>query len=152
MIRRGRVRRSVVALLVAMLLPFAACGGDESASYCSDLQKDRKEIANMLASGSPSALLGNLPMLHDLADKSPQDLDDEWQTFLGALDGLDKAIKDAGVEPDDFKDGKPPAGLSAADKKAIADAANQIGTEGVVQAATGIEQQARDVCKINLGI
>ena len=152
MIRRDRACRSVLALLVALLLPLAACGGDESASYCSDLQKDRKEIADMLESGSPSALLGNLPMLHDLADKSPRDLVDEWQTFLGALDGLDKAIEDAGVEPEDFKDGKPPDRLSAADRKAITDAANQIGTEEVVRAASGIEQQARDVCKINLGI
>jgi hypothetical protein len=141
-----------VALLVAVLLPLAACGGDRSANYCSDLQKDRKQIADMLESGSPSALLGNLPMLHDLADRSPQDLVDEWQTFLGAVDGLDKAIKDAEVKPEAFKVGKPPPGLSAADKKAITDAANQMGTDEVVQAASGIEQQARDVCKINLGI
>ena len=80
----------------------------------------------MLESSSPSALLGNLPMLHDLGDRSPRDLVDEWQTFLGALNGLDKAIKDAGVEPGDFEDGKPPAGLSVAEQKAIADAAGQM--------------------------
>ena len=69
-------------------------------------------------------------MLRDLADKSPEDLADEWQTFIGALDGLDQAIEDAGVKASDFKDGKPPAGLSAADQKAIADAAGQIGDRG----------------------
>ncbi len=152
MTRRDRFHRSVVALVVAMLLPLAACGEDQSATYCTDLQQHRKQLADMLESSSPSALLGNLPMLHDLGDKSPRDLVDEWQTFLGALNGLDEAIKDAGVEPGDFEDGKPPAGLSVAEKKAIADAANQMSTEDVVQAASGIEQQARDVCKLNLGL
>ena len=93
----------------------------------------------------------NLPMLRDLAEKAPDDLADEWQTFLGALEGLDKALKDAGVKPSDFKDGKPPAGLSAADQKAIADAAGQIGSDEVVAGRLRIEQQARDVCKVNLG-
>jgi hypothetical protein len=34
----------------------------------------------------------------------------------------------------------------------VADAANQLGTDDVVAAATGIEQQARDVCKVNFGL
>ena len=91
-------------------------------------------------------------MLHDLAEKSPRDLTDEWQVFLRALDDLDQAIKDAGVKPSDFEDGKPPAGLSAAETKAITDAASRIRTDDVVQASSGIEQQGRDVCKVNLGL
>jgi hypothetical protein len=109
-------------------------------------------MADMVSSTSASALLSHLPMLHDLSEKSPDDLADEWQVFLGALDDLDKALEDAGVKPSDFVDGKPPAGLSAADRKAIADAASQIRTDEVVQAASGIEQQGRDVCKVNFGI
>ena len=80
----------------------------------------------MVDSGSPTALLRNLPMLHDLADKAPEDLTDEWQTFLGALEGLDRALNDAGVEPADFQGGQPPTGLSAAHRKPIVDAASQI--------------------------
>ena len=71
----------------------------------------------MLDSESSSALLGNLPMLRDLAEKSPDDLSDEWQTYLRAIEGLDKAIKDAGVKPSDFDGGKAPAGLSKADQQ-----------------------------------
>ena len=106
----------------------------------------------MLESESSSALLGNLPMLHDLAEKSPDDLSDDWQTYLRAVEGLDDAIKDAGVKPSDFNGGKAPSGLSQADQKAIAEAAGQITTEEVITAASGIEQQARDVCKVNLGL
>ena len=90
--------------------------------------------------------------LASVRGEAPEDLTDEWQVFLGALDGLDQAIKDAGVKPSDFEDGKPPADLSASDKKAIVDAASQIQTEQVVEASSGIEQQGRDVCKVNLGL
>jgi hypothetical protein len=91
-------------------------------------------------------------MLRELSEKSPDDLADEWETFLTAIEGLDQAIERAGVKPSDFEDGKAPPGLSVKDKKAIAEAAGQITTEEVITAATGIENQARDVCKVNLGL
>ena len=71
---------------------------------------------------------------------------------MGALDDLEKALKDAGVEPSDFEDGKPPAGLSAAHRTAITDAADQLASDDVAQAAGGIEQEGRDVCKVNFGV
>jgi hypothetical protein len=145
-----RRRRGVAALVVAVLLPLTGCAG--GGGYCSDVEQHRKQIADMIGSGSPSALLDNLPMLRDLAEQSPDDLADEWQTLIRALDGLDDAIRAAGVKPSDFEDGKPPVGLGVTDQKAIADAAGQIGADDVVQATSGIEQQARDVCKVNLGI
>ncbi len=149
---RPRLRALGAALALALLVPVAGCGGNSFDDYCNDLKTHRKEMSEMLNSTSPSALLSHLPMLHDLAEKSPKDLADEWQVFLGALDGLDRAIKDAGVKPSDFKGGKPPAGLSAADRKAVADAASQIATEEVSRAASGIEQEGRDVCKVNVGL
>jgi len=145
------MRRLVTAAAAALLLLLAGCG-DPTEDYCSELKKDRKEFAEMLESESSSALLGNLPMLRDLAEKSPEDLSDEWQTYLRAIEGLDQAIERAGVKPSDFDDGKPPDGLSEGDKLAIADAAGQITTDEVIAAASGIEQQARDVCKVNLGL
>ncbi|MCW2763078.1 MAG: hypothetical protein JWR85_3279 [Marmoricola sp.] len=145
------MRGSAAALVVALLLPLTGCG-DTTGGYCSALDADRKQIADMIGSDSPSALLDGLPMLRDLAAKAPDDLTDEWQTYLGALGGLDDALEKAGVKPSDFDAGKPPAGLSAAEQKAIADAATAVGTQEVVDASSGIEQQARDVCKVNLGL
>jgi hypothetical protein len=145
------MRRLVIAGVAVLLLPLAGCG-DPTEDYCSQLREDRKEFAEMLDSESSSALLGNLPMLRDLAEKSPDDLSDEWQTYVRAIEGLDKAIKDAGVKPSDFNGGKAPSGLSKEDQQAIAEAAGQITTQEVIEAASGIEQQARDVCKVNLGL
>ena len=149
---RARLRPVLVVLTLAVLVPLTGCGGNEYDSYCGDLKRHQKEMSEMIDSTSPSALLSHLPMLHDLADKSPKDLADEWQVSVSALDSLEKAIKKAGVKPSDFVDGKPPAGLNAADKQAIADAASQVRSDDVVQAASGIEQEGRDVCKVNLGL
>ena len=145
------MRRLAAVVAAVMLFSLTGCG-DPTEDYCSQLREDRKEFAEMLESQSSSALLGNLPMLRELSEKSPDDLKDEWQTYLRAIEGLDQAIDDAGVKPSDFDDGKPPSDLSEADQKAIAEAAGQITTEEVIAAASGIEQQARDVCKINLGL
>jgi hypothetical protein len=152
MSRTGRsIRRAVAALALAALLPLTGCG-DPEANYCSDLEKSRKQLAEMVESGSASALISNLPLLRDLADAAPSDVADEWQTFLGALDGLADTLREADVKPSEFKGGKAPAGLSAAERKAVTDAANQLGSDDVVAAAGGIEQQARDVCKVNFGL
>lgn len=145
------VRTGAAALALAVLLPLSGCG-EQGADYCSDLEQSRRQLADMVESGSASALLGNLPLLRKLADAAPSDVADEWQTFLGALDGLADTLREVGVKPSQFTDGKPPSGLDAADRQAVSDAANQLGTDDVVAAATGIEQQARDVCKVNLGL
>ncbi len=150
--RSGPAPGLAVALGGALLLTLTGCGQSRIESYCSDLSAHRREMADMIDSSSSTALLGHLSMLHDLADKAPEDLTDEWQTFVGALDNLDAAIRDAGLEPSDFHDGKPPDSLGAGPRKSIADAADQVRAEDVVRAAGGIEQQARDVCKINLGL
>ena len=137
-------------MVLVLLASLAGCGENSIESYCSDLREHRKEMAEMIESTSPSALLSHLPMLRDLAAQAPRDLEDEWRVFVGALDNLDDAIRGAGVKPSDFEDGKPPAGLSTAERRAIQDAANQIRTDEVVEAASGIEQQGRDVCKVNI--
>ncbi len=147
---RRRLLGAVLALSV--VVPAAGCGQDPIESYCEDLSAHRKQIAEMLDSSSPGALFSRLDLLHDLAEKSPSDLQDEWQVFLDAVEGLQEALKDAGVKASDFDAGKPPAGLAAADRKAITEAADQLASDDVVAAASGIEQQARDVCKINLGL
>ena len=148
----GRLRLLGAALALTLLVPLAGCGGNSIDDYCSDLKAHQKEMADMIDSTSPTSLLSHLPMLHDLAEKSPDDLTDEWQVFLTALDSLEKAIKKAGVKASDFENGKPPAGLSAADRQSIVDAASQVRSDDVVQAASGIEQEGRDVCKVNLGL
>lgn len=136
-------------LVVAMLVLPAGCGGSSEDRYCAALKSDQTIFAD---DGTGLALITNLPKLEDLAAKAPVDLGDEWQTFSTALEALRDAVRAAGLKPTDFVDGKPPAGTSAAARSAIATAANELSDDDVVTAASGIEQQAKDVCKLQLGL
>lgn len=147
--RAGRLRAAVA---VAALLVVPAGCGDQEKSYCNALEADQKMFAEMAEDTGGLALLAHRERLHALADKAPDDLDDEWQTFLGAIDAFSSTLSDLGVAPDDFVDGKPPAGLSATDRTRIANAASELSSDDVVEAANGIEQQAKDVCKLQLGL
>jgi hypothetical protein len=139
---------------VVVVLSAGGCGGDEQArdDYCAQLRADQAKFSEMFGSGDATSLLDNLAMLDDVADKAPDDLQDEWQTLLNAVHGLDDALDRAGVQPEDFGAGKAPAGLSAAERKAIGDAADALTAPQVLASAKGIDQQARDVCKIQLGM
>lgn len=149
-----RLARRCGGVAAALLLvPVAGCGGDPIEDYCGEVREHREQIAEMVSSeDGPSALLDGLPLLRDLAEAAPDDISDEWQTFLNAVENLDAALEDAGVPPEEFDDGRPPEELSAAERRAVADAANGLTTDEVAGAASGIEQQARDVCKVNFGL
>lgn len=138
-------RLLVIALLAAGL---AACGNTEQ-TYCDALKASQSLFED---NGTGLQLIDALPQLKALATQAPDDLSDEWQTVLGALDALDTAIHDAGVKPRDFVGGKPPAGLSTPAKNSIAAAASEVASADVVSAFNGIDQQARDVCKLQLGL
>lgn len=144
--------RAASGLAVLLLAALTACGEPTTEDYCARLDQDRRQLSEMVDSGSPTALLSNLELLDGLAELAPSDLKDEWQTFLGALEELDRALDAADVTAGDFQDGTPPAGLDRADREAIVAAADQVRSEEVVAAASGIEQQGRDVCKVNLGL
>lgn len=141
----------MLASVVLVLLPLTGCG-DPIKSYCSDLQGHRKELAAMTETASPTGLINHLQMLQDLAKHAPSDLTDEWQTLINAVVDLKKAVADSGHKPSDFDDDTMPGDISETKKKAIRDAATRLGSDDVVRAGQGIEQQARDVCKVNIGI
>jgi hypothetical protein len=146
------VRRLLAAIVATTLaLTLAGCG-DQEKTYCAALKADQEKFAALQDDTTGVGLLDQLPMLRRLADKAPDDLDDEWQTFLGALDAFADTLRSAGLKPDDFVDGKPPVGLSAEVRAKIAAGANELASTDVVAAANGIEQQAKDVCKLQLGL
>lgn len=146
------MRRVAVILTGVLLLPVAGCGSDPVKDYCAAVESHRTDFADMLGGSDPTTLLTHRAMLGDLADRAPDDLTDEWQVFLDAVDGLSAAIKASGAKASDFAAGKVPAGLSAADRAAVRDAATRLADQETVAAVQGIDQQARDVCKVNLGM
>lgn len=145
--------RPLVATVLACVLAFGLLGcGNQEKTYCAALKADQEMFSEMQDDTSGLALLDHRAALHRLADAAPDDLSDEWQAFLGAIDSFAATLADLGVKPGDFVDGRPPAGLSASARARIAAAANELSSTDVVDAADGIEQQAKDVCKLQLGL
>lgn len=127
-------------------------GGNAIDDYCSAISAHQVQFADMFAAGTPDALLENLPMLQELAGGAPSDITDDWQNFLTPIEGLNAALKSAGIKPSQYHDGVPPAGTSAADRQSIATAAALLAAPTATAAASAIDQEARDVCKLNLGM
>ncbi len=146
-------RLVALALIVALAVSGVGTGlfllFDSGSDYCAELGSAQDVFAD---DGTGRQLVADLPKYRGLADAAPGDLRDEWQILVGAIASLRDAIVDAGIAPGDFVNGRPPAGLPEEKKAAIEAAASALSSPDVVSAAAGIDQQARDVCKIQLGL
>ena len=143
----------VLAVAVAALLLCPALSGcaSQREKYCSALRDDQRQLSAILSSSDPGGLITGLPTLEQLGAKAPDDLTDEWQTFLNAVKGLRDALADADVKPSEYKDGLP-ASVIGAKRQAVVGAADTLASADVLDAANGIETQARDVCSLDIGL
>jgi hypothetical protein len=144
------VIRALVGLLAVAVL-VTGCT-DQQEKYCDAVQDHQERLGEILGDGAPDALFEALPIFRDLADEAPEDLRDEWRTVIDAVEGLQEALDDAGVDPATYDREHPPAGLSQDDRDAIDAAARQLTSEATVTAFSGVDQQAKDVCGTPLQI
>lgn len=150
--QRWMQRAARLALAGATLIALATTSscGDPNQAYCDTLNQDRAKLADMTSSQSPSALIDALPTLRALGKQAPGDIAAQWQTLISAIDALNKALAAAGVKPADFQQDQ--TNLTDVQKQAIADAANGLSSAETSAATNAIDQQARDVCKTNIGM
>ena len=148
--RRAGIPRQALALAVALALPMATACSDSTSDYCRAVEEHQQELSEIVAGGGPDALLEALPIFEDLAAQAPQDISDEWDTIIDALQALEKALEDAGVDPATYDHENPPPDLSAAERDRIAAAADGVADPRTGTALAGVDQQARDVCKTPL--
>jgi hypothetical protein len=144
----SRRRTGAVGAAAALVLVALVTGGcaDEKEKYCDAVQDHQQELGEVLGAGGPTALLEALPIFRDLADEAPQDIRDEWRTVIDAVEGLEDALDDAGVDPATYDRDHPPEGLSQAERDAIDSAARRLTSDQTVTALNGVDQQAKDVC------
>ena len=140
----------LVAALLLVVGVLSGCGGDDD--YCAAVKEHQAELTDAAGSGSPAALLEALPMFRDLADRAPDDIRDEWTTFLEPLEELDDALGDADVDPAAYDPTNLPDSLSEADRERIEDAGSALADAAVVRAFDGVQQQAKDVCHTPLSL
>jgi hypothetical protein len=144
------VIRALVGLLAVVVL-VTGCK-DQQEKYCDAIQDHQEKLGQILGDGAPDALFEALPIFRDLADEAPEDLRDEWRTVIDAVEGLQEALDDAGVDPATYDRDHPPEGLSQDDRDAIDAAASRLTSDDTVTAFSGVDQQAKDVCGTPLQI
>ncbi|HVX54689.1 hypothetical protein [Nocardioides sp.] len=148
-----KVRCAVTAgLAVSVLAGLAGCGGSPQASYCDEVKSQQTQLSKVIGAGGEAALLDALPIFRRLQGKAPSDVRADWTTVVDALAGLDKALTAAHVDPKTYDAKHPPAGVSAAQQRAIAAAATTLGSQKTLAALAAVQQQARDVCHTPLSL
>jgi len=156
------VRLGAAAAVAVALLGSSGCGSDDNdpyaipeefRAYCEEVETQQAPITDALASGGEaSGLIRALPSFEELAAKSPDDIADEWEVIVDRIDDLVDALDAAGVDPDSYDRRNPPAGLDQERKDAIDAAATALVSATTGAAMSGVQQQARDVCKTPLAL
>ena len=144
------VRRRLPAVLGAVLAVSLAGCADEQERYCGTLQEEKQTLTDLAGRTDDGVLEDTVEVLGELQEAAPGDIRDEWSTVVFAYEALAGAFEEAGVSPSQLEDGA--AGLSEQDRQRIEGAAAELRTPRVMEAADAIEQHARDVCKIDLGL
>jgi hypothetical protein len=146
------VLRLGAGLAVLLLVPLVGCAGEQE-TYC-DAVAEEKQTLEDLSAGADDPETGTLSetvaVFERLQEDAPDDMVDEWDTYVTALQALETALADAGADESMFTDGEKPEGMSDEDYDSISAAAVELRSTRVVEAAAGIEQHALDVCKISL--
>jgi hypothetical protein len=150
------VSRATVLLAAAGLLLSTLTGcADQTESYCGALA-DRRETLTDLATraGEPGSdvLADTREQWQELREEAPDDIADEWATLVYALQGLVEAFEEAGTSPAEFDPADPPPGVSADEADRLEDAAAELASRRVTAAGEAVEQHARDVCDVDLGL
>lgn len=150
-----RLVQTLLPAVAAVLLLTSLTGcASQTETYCSTLRDDKATLQGLASrSDKPgSDVIGqSLDIFEDLHDKAPSDIAGKWAVFTGAWRGLDQALSDADVSAQQFRSGKKPDGVTSSQFAAIQRAAARFRSTRVVSAAEGIQQEALDVCKVNLG-
>lgn len=144
--------RRLALVLILVAAGVTGCG-DQQQAYCNQFSKDQVAFSDIMNGQDPgAALLAHIPMLKGLSERAPSDLAAQWQTFVNAVVGLQEALRAAGAKPSEFHGNKVPDRIKGQARADIVAAASRLGEPDVTAAVGDIEQQARDVCKINLGL
>lgn len=144
------MRRVLVLVLLAALV---GCGEDDPfETYCAEVKAQQAALSDDLAGSETTGLIDALPEFEQLAAKSPDDLQDEWDTVTSRIGALVAALENAGVDPATYDRRKPPQGVTDDERAAIDAAARAMATPETARALDGVEQHARDVCKTPLAL
>ncbi|UMG92626.1 hypothetical protein [Nocardioides sp. TF02-7] len=105
-----------------------------------------------MAAGGRTGLVAALPSFEALAERSPDDIADEWTVVVARTRQLVDALEAAGVDPATYDRRRPPPGTTPAQRQAIDAAAQALVSTTTGSAMAAVQQHARDVCKTPLAL
>lgn len=145
------LRTAALTVVLPLTLLVAGCSSQQE-EYCSALEDQTQTLAELGEGGfeESGTVARTTDVFQRLADEAPDDLRDEWDTLSGAWQGLERALAAADADESMFEAGERPEGMSAEDYDRISQAAVQLRSTRVVEAASGVEQHAQDVCGVDL--
>jgi hypothetical protein len=151
------VKHRLVLMAAATLMSgmLTACGGGGSGdtdAYCDSI-KDAKSDIESLDTGDFGNLEKAFDTFHEIAGDAPDEVKSDWEVLDGALQDMQKALKDAGLEFSDLEgitNGQLPEGLDQAELTKLATDLQAVGAKKVQDAADNIAKHAKDECNVDL--
>jgi hypothetical protein len=151
---RGTQRLGGALLAVTLVVGLAACS-DSEGDYCEAFLDSRQELSDLTAQQAEAGKSGQgvdvltptLQSFEELRELSPDELRDEWDTLVFAYRDLADAVERTGTDPADFQVGESPEGVSPEARQELARVAGKLDAPRVVEAASGVEVHAAQVCE-----
>lgn len=139
------MRRALAGLGVAVLTATGVTACDNQYdSYCHTVRAQQGALSKTLDTDGHAALLRALPTFEQLQQRSPADVQPQWQVLVTALRGLQSALAQAHVDPSTYN--RDTAKISQQQKDRIDAAAAQLASPRVTGALQAVSQEVRDVC------
>lgn len=141
-------RARLVAAIAGVLLlggAVAGCGGE--ATYCESL-KQADDDFSALTQSDVGQIEDAFDAFHDLADKAPATVTDDWKLIDSAITGLEDAFDDAGLEFSDLSTPKP-ADESADKVAGVTAAMKRFSADDFVTALDNVGAHAKSNCRID---
>lgn len=145
-----------VASAVLLASSLGACsGGDggEGSDYCKALEKAESEFSEVTRGNDFGQLDAAFGKMHELADKAPSDIADDWKKLEELITTLEEGLKDAGLSFSDIpkiQQGQTPEGLDPSKLQDLAAKMSTFAGPEFANASKAIEAHAKKTCKVDL--
>ena len=150
--------KRLTSLLAASVLGaslLTGCSGGSSDDYCESLKQTKKDF-DSLETGDFDNFDELTDKFDDIADKAPDEVEDDWKVLADAVDEFVSALEDAGLEPDDLQKlsttGELPEGVTMEDVTAAFEKAKALDSDEVADAGKAIQKHAKDECDVDLDL
>jgi len=144
--------RAVLASVMTIAVLGACSGGDgPDSDYCKDLEAAKPSLESLKSNGAEQ-LQDVFKVTHKLADEAPGDVKDAWETYDDAITNIEKALKDAGVGPEELASlqrGEVPDGVDQEKLRGLPATFQKLDSPQVAKASNKIAKHAKDVCKLS---